>query len=181
MAGVSLRERVRSSVFRERLGLEPLTPLLREESAEEVHLVRMPTGRLLWEVLQAPPAGRRPRGRPKTWWRVYISTLAWERLRAGQSGSMWPPGKGSVGPPAGAAAPPTERGEEEEEMRMRTLGNVTYIERYTDDVMVGGLLIGAFELSYAGVSEVPAGWRTAGVSIAINRIAINRISINSIN
>ncbi|CAB1457291.1 unnamed protein product [Pleuronectes platessa] len=44
------------------------------------HLVRMPTGRLPWEVFQARPVGRRPRGRPRTRWRDYISTLAWERL-----------------------------------------------------------------------------------------------------
>ncbi|CAL8276249.1 unnamed protein product [Arctogadus glacialis] len=40
----------------------------------------MPNGRLPWEVFQARPVGRRPRGRPRTRWRDYISTLAWERL-----------------------------------------------------------------------------------------------------
>ena len=44
------------------------------------YLVRMPTGCLPWEVFQARPVGRRPRGRPRTRWRDYISTLAWERL-----------------------------------------------------------------------------------------------------
>ena len=33
-----------------------------------------------WEVFQARPVGRRPRVRPRTRWRDYISTLAWERL-----------------------------------------------------------------------------------------------------
>ena len=44
------------------------------------HLVRMPPGRLPREVFQARPAGKRPRGRPMTRWRDYISSLAWERL-----------------------------------------------------------------------------------------------------
>ena len=59
-AGVSLRDRVRSSAICEELGLGK---------------VRVPTGRL-----GTPP---------------------------GQSWSMSPPGKGSLGPPAGAAAPAT--------------------------------------------------------------------------
>ena len=32
------------------------------------------------EVFRAHPTGRRPRGRPRTRWRDYISLLAWERL-----------------------------------------------------------------------------------------------------
>uniref|UniRef100_A0A669EDH3 Two pore segment channel 3 n=1 Tax=Oreochromis niloticus TaxID=8128 RepID=A0A669EDH3_ORENI len=40
----------------------------------------MPPGRLLGEVFRACPTGRRPRGRPRTRWRDYISRLAWERL-----------------------------------------------------------------------------------------------------
>ncbi|KAI3361250.1 hypothetical protein L3Q82_012922, partial [Scortum barcoo] len=32
------------------------------------------------EVFQACPTGRRPRGRPRTRWRDYVSQLAWERL-----------------------------------------------------------------------------------------------------
>ncbi|KAL3063618.1 hypothetical protein OYC64_000034 [Pagothenia borchgrevinki] len=37
------------------------------------------------EVFQARPAGKRPRGRPRTRWRDYISWLAWERLGIPQS------------------------------------------------------------------------------------------------
>ncbi|KAI3362067.1 hypothetical protein L3Q82_012215 [Scortum barcoo] len=37
-------------------------------------------GRLPREVFQACPTGRRPRGRPRTRWRDYVSRLAWERL-----------------------------------------------------------------------------------------------------
>ncbi|PWA16014.1 hypothetical protein CCH79_00019358 [Gambusia affinis] len=44
------------------------------------HLVRMPPGRLSGEVFWARPTGRRPRGRPRTRWRDYVSRLAWERL-----------------------------------------------------------------------------------------------------
>ncbi|KAK0148447.1 putative uncharacterized transposon-derived protein F52C9.6 [Merluccius polli] len=73
VAGLSLRDRVRSSVIREELGVDPL--LLRVERSQMRwlgHLVRMPP----W----ARPTGRRPRGRPRTRWRDYVSRLAWERL-----------------------------------------------------------------------------------------------------
>ncbi|KAK5868011.1 hypothetical protein PBY51_012458 [Eleginops maclovinus] len=86
VAGSSLRDKVRSSVIREGLGVEPL--LLRVERSQLRwfrHLVRMPPGRLPREVFQARPAGKRPRGRPRTRWRVYISSLAWERLGIPQS------------------------------------------------------------------------------------------------
>ncbi|KAK5888302.1 hypothetical protein CesoFtcFv8_016814 [Champsocephalus esox] len=86
VAGVSLRDKVRSSVIREGLGVEPL--LLRVERSQLRwfgHLVRMPPGRLPREVFQARPAGKRPRGRPRTRWRDYISSLAWERLGIPQS------------------------------------------------------------------------------------------------
>ena len=55
VAGVSLRDRVRSSAFREGLGVEP-------------HLPR--------EVFLACPS----RGGLRTRWRDYISSLAWEHL-----------------------------------------------------------------------------------------------------
>ena len=81
LAGLSLRDRVRSSVIREELGVDPL--LLRVERSQMRrlgHLVRMPPGRLPGEVFRARPTGRRPRGRPRTRWRDYVSRLAWERL-----------------------------------------------------------------------------------------------------
>ncbi|KAK0132808.1 LINE-1 reverse transcriptase [Merluccius polli] len=71
VAGLSLRDRVRSSVIREELGVDPL--LLHVERSQMRwlgHLVRMPPGRL--------PGG--PGGRPRTRWRDYVSRLAWERL-----------------------------------------------------------------------------------------------------
>nr|XP_049618290.1 E3 SUMO-protein ligase PIAS2 isoform X1 [Syngnathus scovelli]XP_049618292.1 E3 SUMO-protein ligase PIAS2 isoform X1 [Syngnathus scovelli]XP_049618293.1 E3 SUMO-protein ligase PIAS2 isoform X1 [Syngnathus scovelli] len=81
MSGLSFRDRVRSSVIRERLGVESL--LLHVERSQMRwlgHLIRMPPGRLPGEVFRACPTGRRPRGRPRTRWRDYVSQLAWERL-----------------------------------------------------------------------------------------------------
>ena len=81
VSGLSLRDRVRSSVIREGLGVEPL--LLRIERSQMRwlgHLVRMPPGCLPVKVFQARPTGRRPRGRPRTRWRDYVSWLALERL-----------------------------------------------------------------------------------------------------
>ncbi|XP_061663464.1 mitogen-activated protein kinase 11 isoform X2 [Syngnathoides biaculeatus] len=44
------------------------------------HLIRMPPGRLPGEVFHECPTGKRPRGRPRTRWRDYVSRLAWECL-----------------------------------------------------------------------------------------------------
>ncbi|KAL1282365.1 hypothetical protein QQF64_001168 [Cirrhinus molitorella] len=77
VAGRSLRDRVRSAVTREELGVELL--LLHIESWLG-HLFRMPPGRLPGEVFRACPTGKRPWGRPRTRWRDYVSWLAWERL-----------------------------------------------------------------------------------------------------
>ncbi|KAI3359537.1 hypothetical protein L3Q82_013940, partial [Scortum barcoo] len=80
--GAPLEIGVRSSVIREELGVEPL--LLRIERSQLRwlgHLFRMPPGRLPREVFQACPTGRRPRGRPRTRWRDYVSRLAWETPR----------------------------------------------------------------------------------------------------
>ncbi|TWW73429.1 hypothetical protein D4764_15G0008230 [Takifugu flavidus] len=65
VAGLSLRDRVRSSAIREELGVESL--LLRVERSQMGwlgHLVRMPPGRLPGEVFRACPSGKRPRGDP---------------------------------------------------------------------------------------------------------------------
>ncbi|KAI3376132.1 hypothetical protein L3Q82_016651 [Scortum barcoo] len=81
VAGRSLRDRVRSSVTREELGVEPLLLHIERSQLRWLgHLFRMPPGRLPREVFQACPTGRRPRGRPRTRWRNYVSRLAWERL-----------------------------------------------------------------------------------------------------
>ncbi|KAK3546555.1 hypothetical protein QTP70_027318, partial [Hemibagrus guttatus] len=81
VAGRSLRDRVRSSVIREELGVAPLLLHIERGQLRWLgHLFRMPPGRLPGEVFRACPTGKRPRGRPRTRWRDYVSRLAWERL-----------------------------------------------------------------------------------------------------
>ncbi|KAK3561572.1 hypothetical protein QTP86_010655 [Hemibagrus guttatus] len=81
VAGRSLRDRVRSSVTREELGVEPLLLHIERGQLRWLgHLFRMPLGRLPGEVFRACPTGKRPRGRPRTRWRDYVFRLAWERL-----------------------------------------------------------------------------------------------------
>ena len=71
------------------------------------HLVRMPPGRLPREVFQARPAGKRPRGRPRTRWRDYISSLAWEHLGIPQSELVDVAWERKVWGSAGTATPAT--------------------------------------------------------------------------
>jgi len=81
VAGLSLRDRERSSDIRRELGVEAL--LLHVERSQLRWcgpLVRRPPGRLPLEVIWARPTGRRTRERPRTRWRDYISQLAWGRL-----------------------------------------------------------------------------------------------------
>ncbi|KAK3513052.1 hypothetical protein QTP70_000210 [Hemibagrus guttatus] len=81
VAGRSLRDRVRSSVTREELGVEPLLLHIERGQLRWLgHLFRMPPGRLPGEVFRACPTGNRPRGRPRTCWRDYVFRLAWECL-----------------------------------------------------------------------------------------------------
>ncbi|KAK3565649.1 hypothetical protein QTP86_013330 [Hemibagrus guttatus] len=81
VAGRSLRDRVRSSVTQEELGVEPLLLHIERGQLRWLgHLFRMPPGRLPGEVFRACPTGKRPRGRPRTRWRDYVSRLAWEHL-----------------------------------------------------------------------------------------------------
>ncbi|KAK3507851.1 hypothetical protein QTP70_001422 [Hemibagrus guttatus] len=81
VAGRSLRDRVRSFVTREELGVEPLLLHIKRGQLRWLgHLFRMPPGRLPGEVFRACPTGKRPRGRPRTCWRDYVSRLAWEHL-----------------------------------------------------------------------------------------------------
>ncbi|KAL0194436.1 hypothetical protein M9458_012732, partial [Cirrhinus mrigala] len=73
VAGRSLRDRVRSSVTREELGVDPLLLHIERGQLRWLgHLFRMPPGCLPGEV--------KPRGRPRTRWRDYVSRLAWEHL-----------------------------------------------------------------------------------------------------
>ena len=86
VAAFSFRDRVRSSAIREGLGAEPLLLCVERSQLRWIgHLLRMPPGHLPREVFQTCPARRRPRGRPRTRWKDYISMLAWEHLGIPQS------------------------------------------------------------------------------------------------
>ncbi|KAK3556338.1 hypothetical protein QTP70_007102 [Hemibagrus guttatus] len=81
VAGRSLRDRVRSSVTREGLGVEPLLLHIKRGQLRWLgHLLQIPPGRLPGEVFRACPTGKRPRGRPRTRWRDYVFQLARECL-----------------------------------------------------------------------------------------------------
>ncbi|XP_061753818.1 retrovirus-related Pol polyprotein from type-2 retrotransposable element R2DM isoform X2 [Nerophis ophidion] len=81
VAGLSLRDRVRSSAIREELKVKPLLLHIERTQMRWLgHLVRMPPERLPREVFMARPPGRRPPGRPRTRWEENVSRLAWERL-----------------------------------------------------------------------------------------------------
>ncbi|KAK3537233.1 hypothetical protein QTP70_003994 [Hemibagrus guttatus] len=81
VAGRSLRDRVRSSVTWEELGVQLLLFHIERGQLRWLrHLFWMPQGRLPGEVFRACPLGKRPRGRPRTRWGDYVSRLAWERL-----------------------------------------------------------------------------------------------------
>ena len=72
-AGLSLRDRMRSSDIHRELGVEPLLLCVeRGQLRLFAHLIRMLPGRFLLEVYQEHPIGRRPWGRPRTRWRDYI-------------------------------------------------------------------------------------------------------------
>ncbi len=53
------------------------------------HLVRMPPGHLLREVIQAHPAGKRPRGRPRSQWRDYIGIPQSELVEVACEREVW--------------------------------------------------------------------------------------------
>uniref|UniRef100_A0A8C6MCM8 Reverse transcriptase domain-containing protein n=1 Tax=Nothobranchius furzeri TaxID=105023 RepID=A0A8C6MCM8_NOTFU len=64
VSGLSLRDRVRSSVIREGLGIDSLLLHIERSQLRWLgHLVRMPPGCLPGEVFRARPTGRRPKGR----------------------------------------------------------------------------------------------------------------------
>ncbi|TWW76578.1 Spondin-1 F-spondin [Takifugu flavidus] len=110
VAGLSLRDRLRSLDIREGLGVEPLLlHIERSQLGWLGHLDRMPSGHLPLEVFRTCPTKRRPRGRPRSRWRDYICRLSWEQLGVppgGADGSGW--GEGCLGIPPEAAAPATQ-------------------------------------------------------------------------
>ena len=80
-AGLTLRDRTRSSTIRESLKAESL--LLHIERLQLRWLgqvLRMPHERLAHQVFEAMPQGKRLAGRPRLAWRNYIARLCQERL-----------------------------------------------------------------------------------------------------
>ncbi|KAK0132400.1 Craniofacial development protein 2 [Merluccius polli] len=86
VAGLSLRDRVRSSVIREELGVDPLllrsTRLSEPEKSQafDANMVFVMNEGLREVGVVLGTSHWRPRGRPRTRWRDYVSWLAWERL-----------------------------------------------------------------------------------------------------
>ncbi|CAF4995061.1 unnamed protein product, partial [Rotaria sp. Silwood1] len=81
IAGVTLRDKIRSSIIRESLQIEPLLRHIERSQLRWLgHILRMPQQGLPYQVLQAVPTGKRPIGRPRTSWRKYIEKLIKERL-----------------------------------------------------------------------------------------------------
>src|SRR5882762_6084642 len=76
MSGIRRIDRVRNSVIRESLNVEPL--LLKIEKSQLRwfgHVLRMPQNRIPQRVFNAMPTGRRPRGRPRKTWRSNVEEL----------------------------------------------------------------------------------------------------------
>ena len=104
VAGISLRDRVRSSVTRKTWSTA--TPSLGKVSlGGSGHLVRMPLKRLPRKVLYALPTGRRPRGRPNGG----STSPHWTRNALGSPQKKWIIllGKGNTGNFYTPPSPPT--------------------------------------------------------------------------
>jgi len=81
VAGLSLRDGVRSSDIRRELEVDPLLLFVERSQLRWFgHLIWMLPGRIPLEFFQASPTGRRPWERRRTRWRDYISQLACQRL-----------------------------------------------------------------------------------------------------
>ena len=86
VAGVSFKDRVRSSAIREGIGVEPqLLCVERSQLRWFGHLIGCHQGAFLGRCSLARPTGRRHRDRGRTRWRDYISSLSWEHLGIPQS------------------------------------------------------------------------------------------------
>lgn len=81
VAGLTLRDKVKSSSIRASLQIEPLILHIEYSQLRWLgHILRMPPNRLPYQIFQAVPTGKRPIGRPRTSWRKYIEKLIQERL-----------------------------------------------------------------------------------------------------
>ena len=80
-AGLTLRDRIRSSTIRESLKVESLLLYIERSQLRWLgHVLRMPHERLAYQVFEAMPQGKRPVERPRLIWRNYIARLCQERL-----------------------------------------------------------------------------------------------------
>ena len=77
---VTLNDKVNSCENRKTLNAEPLFQIETSQLRSLGRVTRMLQGGLARWVLLAKPAGKRPKGRPRTRWCDYISDLAWSRL-----------------------------------------------------------------------------------------------------
>lgn len=81
VAGLSLRNWVKSLVIRRELEVEPLLLCVKRSQIKWFgHLIRMLPGGLPLEVFLARPTGRGPQSRPTTCWQGYMSRLARELI-----------------------------------------------------------------------------------------------------
>ena len=77
---MTLRDEVRSRGIHKTLNVETLQRRDRSQLRWFGHVTRMSQKILARQVLLAVSEGKRPRGRPSTTWRDYISDLTWSRL-----------------------------------------------------------------------------------------------------
>ncbi|CAF3333272.1 unnamed protein product [Rotaria sp. Silwood2] len=81
VAGLTLRDKIRSSDIRESLQIEPLLLHIERSQLRWLgHIIRMPHNRLPYQIFNVTLSGKRPIGRPRTSWRKYIEKLCLERL-----------------------------------------------------------------------------------------------------
>ena len=102
----SLRDRVRSSITREELGVEPLLLYIEWSQLSWLgHLFQMPPGRLPLEVFPTCPAGRRPEEDPGH--AGVTMSLDWPGNALGSSWKSWGkcPGRGKSRCPCSGSCP----------------------------------------------------------------------------
>jgi exonuclease III len=98
VAGLTLRDKVRSSTIREKLNVEPLLLQIERSHLRWLgHLIRMPSERLVQNVWNTCPIGTRPKGRPRNRWKDQVLTYCerlslrnWAQIRtAAENRTQW--------------------------------------------------------------------------------------------
>lgn len=88
MAGLVLKDSARSPYIRREHAAGPLLLCVEKSQLRRFgYLIRRLLGHLPLELFWARPTGRKPRGRPRTRWRDYMSHLASEHPRIPQGGA----------------------------------------------------------------------------------------------